>query len=137
MSDERCPRCETPAAVRPVPERCRGLLEGDPATVAVCPACLTVEPAPGSEVDRDWTPGEVSDALPADADAAIALAMLVTLLSSIALHRREIEALVAFLEERPGEDALLALDRIASAPLLEPPIDVSRRRHQLAQMMGD
>lgn len=134
---ETCPSCGTEAWVRPVPTPCRGLLDGDPATVTMCGHCLTVSPAPGVPVDRDWDPSDASGALPADPAAAVAVGMLVTLLSSLALHRREIETIVEYLEEHPGVDPLLALDRLGTSPLLAPPTDLDRRRDQLAQVLGD
>lgn len=134
---ETCPSCGAEAWVRPVPTPCRRVLAGDPATVTLCGRCLSVHPAPGVPVDRDWEPADVSDALPPDPDAAVAVGMLVTLLSSLALHRREIETIVEYLEEHPGVDPLLALDRLGTSPVLEPPTDLDRRRDQLAQILGD
>lgn len=137
QSEGECPACDRSAVIVAVPEACRGLLEGDPATVLLCEHCLQVHPAPGRPVDAAWEPGETSSALPNDAEASVALGMLITFLSSLALHRREAEAVVAYLEEYPGVDPLIALDRVTTAPLLDPAIDIDRRRHQLAQLLDD
>lgn len=136
MPEHRCPTCEGPAAIRPVPTALRGILEDDPATVSICERCLAVHPAPGLSVTREWNPSEVSGALPNDPEATVGVAMLVTFLDSIALHRREIEGIVAYLEEGPGVDPLLALDRLRTAPRIEPSIDLERRREQLAQTLS-
>lgn len=131
-----CDACGSPTVVRPVPAGCRGLLADDPATVRLCEACLAITPAPGTPVTRDWDPATVSEALPRDPEAAVALAMGVTFFSSLALHRRELEAVVAYLEEEAGVDPLLAFDRIGTATDLDPVVDVVGRRDQLAQLMS-
>lgn len=133
---DRCGECAGSTVIRPVPDRCRGLLAEDPATVRVCERCLRVTPAPGSPVTRGWDPASVSGGLPREPHAAVALALGVTFFSSLAMHRRELEAVTAYLEHE-GVDALLAFDRIGTAPELEPAVDVVGRRDQLAQLMAD
>lgn len=130
-----CEQCGGKTVVRPVPEGCRGLLDQDPAIVRVCERCLLVTPASGIPVQSAWDPGEVSDSLPRDPDAAIALAMGVTFFASLALHRRELEVVVAYLESECGVDPLLAFDRMGTASELEPAVDVVGRRDQLVQLM--
>ncbi len=109
--------------------------EGTP-TVRFCARCLRVNPAPGEPVDRAWEPGDISSALPADPDAAVAVGLLITFLDSLALNRDAVETVVDYLEQC-GVDPLLALDRLGTAPLLAPDIDLDRRRHQLAQVLGE
>ncbi len=128
--------CGGETVVRPWPAPLADVFEEAPSAVRLCQRCLRVEPAPGEAVDLPWEPGEASGALPADPDAAVALGGLVTFLSSLALYRGEIEVIVAYLEAR-GVDPLLALDRLGTAPLLEPDIELDRRRHQLAQVLKD
>lgn len=131
-----CPECSGPTVIRSVPTGVRGLLADDPETVRVCEVCLLAQPAPGAALTPGWDPAAVNGALPTDPDAAIALSFLVTFLSSLALHRAEIEETVVYLEEAHGVDPLLALDRLKTTPQLQPAIDLSRRREQLAQLLS-
>ena len=133
--DERCPVCSAPTVFRPVPDGCRGLLPDDPRIVRVCTRCLHVEGAPGRPVDRDWEPAELSEALPSDAAGAVGIAMLVTFLDSLVLNRREIGAVVTYLEADAGVDPLSALERLADDPALSIPLDLRGRRTQLAQLL--
>ena len=129
-----CPICDGTRDIRPVPAGCRKLLSSDPATIHVCRSCLSIEPAPGQAVDRQWEPADVANSLPANPDAAVAVAILVALLDSLALNRREIVAVVEYLE-REGVDPLLAVDRIAGDPSISSHVDLRRRRDQLAQIL--
>ena len=118
-----------------MPEPILDVLEAETSIVRVCEHCLTVEPAPATPVTREWSPTDVNDALPKDPDAAVATAVLLTLLSSLALNREEIQSVVEYLETEQGVDPLLALDRISTVPGLHLPIDPQRRRAQLAQLL--
>lgn len=130
-----CSVCDGPTIAHTLPEALQGHLEDDPDIVSMCEQCLRVAAAGCRSVDPTWDPAETSGVLPADPDAAIGLGVLVTLLESLAINRSGIEAVVGYLEEEHGVDPLLALDRIATAPLLKPNIDVRGRRDQLAQML--
>lgn len=134
MDDEDCQSCGGETVIRPVPTACRELLSGDPATIRVCERCLSVDPVSATPVTRDWDPRTVSDALPSDPAGAVAMAMLVTLLDSLALHRSAVTTLTAALETEWGVDPLLALDRIAADSAIDPGVDLTRRRHQVAQL---
>lgn len=130
-----CPACGGETSVRPVPADCRQVIAEAPAAVRLCHDCLHVAPAPGRTVDSAWEPGDVTTALPNDPDAALAVALLVGLLESLALNRDEILTVVESLE-REGVDPLLAVDRLADDPRVSPAVDLARRRDQLAQVMG-
>ncbi len=131
-SQSRCDRCRGETVVRPTPE---GVPVDDITTIVrVCERCLSVTPAPGEAVDRDWDPLEVSPALPGDPDAAVRMAVLVTLLDSLALNRQAIERTVAELDAA-GVDPLLALERIDADEHLDPFVDLPHRRVQLAQLL--
>lgn len=132
-TESTCDRCGGDQVTRPVPDSCRGLLEDDPSIVRLCPRCCVVTPAPGTPVDRSW---ELPDAYPADPDAAVAVAILVTLLKSLALNRAAIEQVVVMLEQESGVDPLLALDRLAGSAALDPVGDLETRRSQLAQFLA-
>lgn len=131
-----CPVCDGPTVVRPVPAPLRERLPEDPALVRLCESCLSVSPAPGQQADRDWDPTSVSGALPADPAAAVAVAMLVHFLSSIALHRADIEAVIAFLEAEAGVDPLLTVQRLRADDAVTPATDLERREQQLGQLLG-
>lgn len=131
---EQCPECGGSVTIRSIPAGCRGILGDDPATAAVCKTCLTVTPSPGVPVELGWDPGDVSDALPSNADAFVAVALLVNLLESIALNREDILTVVDYLETH-GVDALLAIDRLSIDSSLSPQVDLDRRYHQLAQII--
>jgi len=76
----------------------------------------------------------VSDAFPANEAAAVPLALLVGLLDSLAVHRQEITALLER-TERAGTDPLLAIDRLGEEFGDDAAVDLSRRRHQLEQLL--
>lgn len=134
-SSPPCSICGGETSVRPVPPDCRSVLAGAPTTIRLCQECLATDPDPGTQVDRGWAPEDVTPALPSDPDAAVAVAILVDLLDSLALNRREIVTVVEYLE-RGGVDPLLAIDRVADDPSLSPHVDLDRRRDQLAQVLG-
>lgn len=128
-----CPTCRADAVGFTVPESIRAHAPGDTGYASLCRVCLTLDP-----LDEAGGTGEpltvVSDALPADEEAAAMVAVLVGLLESLALHRRDIQAIVDRLEA-DGTDALLVLSRLADDPSLRPAIDLDRRVHQLGQLL--
>jgi hypothetical protein len=131
----QCPECDGEVLVVAVPDELRGYLPDDPDTAAVCRRCLTTTPHDGPATDDPEAVADLSDALPANSEAALSVAVFVTLCGSLALNRSEIEELVSRIE-RAGVDPLSALDRLAADPAVELAIDVGRRRTQLAQLLG-
>jgi len=84
-----CPECGAAALVFPVEQAYREYLPGDEPGAAICRRCLTLHPAsdPSDEIP-DFT--AISDAFPSNDDAAVPMALMVGLLSSLALYRQEI-----------------------------------------------
>jgi hypothetical protein len=102
--------------------------------VAVCTRCLALEPTDEPPAD-DPDFGRISDAFPTG-EAGAAMALAVGLLDSLALHRRELAALLERVE-RGGTDPLLLLDRLDADPELDTHFDVDRRRTQVEQLLYD
>jgi hypothetical protein len=128
-----CPDCGHETLAFPVAPAVREYLPGDETGAALCRRCLSLHPTadPPASVP-DFT--AVSDAFPDDEDGAVSLALLLGLLSSLALYRSEISALLERVE-RAGTDPLLALDRLADDPSLDPAVDLRGRRRQLEQLL--
>ncbi|MBX0287733.1 DUF6276 family protein [Haloarcula salinisoli] len=128
-----CQSCGGETVAVSVPAELREYLPGNAPAVAVCRACLAMEPA-------DDVPGESPDltvldeAVPGNSDAAVPLLLLVGLLDSLALHRAEITALLERVEQA-GTDPLLAVDRLADSYGDDAHVDLGRRRHQLEQLL--
>lgn len=129
-----CPECGATPLVVTLPTSLCASLANDPEIAAICRRCLTVSPSEGPVTDDPTAIADLSTALPDDPDTAIEVALLVTLCESLALHRTEIEQLVAQIE-RAGVDPLLTLGRLANDPDLELALDVERRRPQLTQLL--
>lgn len=131
-----CSACSSPTIVCSVPETYREFAPAESSVATLCTRCLTVESAASEATDGDADPdfSRVSDAFPSDHETAVALALAVDLCSSLATNRAAIETLLEAVE-RVGTDPLLAIDRLASDPDLEPAIDLDRRRHQLEQLL--
>ena len=62
------------------------------------------------------------------------MALALGLLDSLALNRRGIEALLRRVEAS-GTDPLLVIDRLAAQGTVQAKADLSRRRHQLEQLL--
>jgi hypothetical protein len=128
-----CPSCGGETVAVPVPDELREYLRGEAAAVAVCRACLAMEPTEAvPETAPDLT--VLDDAIPGNSEAAVPMVLLVGLLDSLALHRAEITALLERVE-RAGTDPLLVVDRLADTYGAEAHVDLSRRRHQLEQLI--
>lgn len=127
-----CPDCGADAVAFAVPADLREYLPEGTEGAALCAECLRVHPADEPDGAPDFA--AVSDAFPTSEDAAVPMALLVGLLSSLALYREEISALVARVEAA-GADPLLVVDRLATDPTLSPAADLERRRHQLEQLL--
>lgn len=128
-----CPDCGAATLAFRVPEAHRDLLPGDESGAALCTQCLALHPVADPPADLpDFQ--RVSDAFPTNPEAAVALALLVGLLDSLALYRSEISALLARVE-REGVDPLLALDRLATDDDVDSEVDLADRRRQLEQLL--
>ncbi|MFC6757130.1 MULTISPECIES: DUF6276 family protein [Haloarcula] len=128
-----CSHCGGALVAVPVRADLREYLPGDAPAVALCRACLAMEPADESPDDVPNLT-DLDDAFPASADAAVPMALLVGLLDSLAVHRAEITALLERVE-RAGTDPLLAVDRLADSYGDDAHVDLGRRRHQLEQLL--
>lgn len=130
-----CIECEGETTAFTVPEDLREFLPENAGAAALCESCLTLQP-PAPEETRYDDPdfAHVSEAFPADAEAAVPMAIAVGLLESLALNRSKIERLLERVEET-GHDPLLILDRLAADPNLDPAMDLTGRRRQLEQLM--
>lgn len=128
-----CSECGAEALPFPVDPSYREYLPGDEPGAALCSRCLALLPASGPPADLpDFT--AISDEFPSSDDAAVPMALLLGLLSSLATYRQEISALLEQVE-RAGVDPLLAVDRLAADPALEPQVDLRGRRRQLEQLI--
>lgn len=128
-----CPDCGAETLAFAVPGEFREAVPGDEPGVALCTRCLALHPV---AEPPDATPDfqRVSDAMPADPEAAVPMAIALGLLRNLALYRSEISALLDRVE-RAGSDPLLVLDRLAADERLEPDLDLAGRRRQLEQLL--
>jgi hypothetical protein len=134
-----CPDCDDDRLRLTVPPDYREFTPEEAEHISVCRTCLRVRPADGDSGDETIDdPTGLGDWVPAG-DAGVGVVLLVGLLDSLALNRSRIETLVARIE-RDGTDPLLALDRLADAAAtgpVAPYVDLSRRRPQLRQFLGE
>ncbi|WP_336134941.1 DUF6276 family protein [Natronomonas amylolytica] len=126
-----CPNCGAPMVSFAVPERFREHAPEESDHAALCPECLTLSAAesapPTPRFDR------ITGTFPED-EAAVPLAIAIGLLDSLALHRRDIEALLEAVEEA-GTDPLLIFDRLQAQGGVDPVFDLERRRVQVEQLL--
>jgi len=128
-----CSHCGGDLLAVPVPSDLREYLPERTVAVGLCRDCLAMAPVddpPGSVPDLSG----LDDAFPPNPDAAVPLAVLVGLLDSLALNRREITALLERVE-RAGTDPLLAVDRLADSYGDDAYVDLAGRRRQLEQLL--
>ncbi|MFC7155844.1 DUF6276 family protein [Halomarina halobia] len=126
-----CPDCDAPLVAFAVPEDLAAHVPYDAEAVALCTRCLGLfEVRPPVDVP-DFS--RVSEEFP-EGEAGVAMAVGVSLLDSLALHRARIEALFSRVEEA-GYDPLLIVDRLARQGSIQPRMDLDRRRTQLEQLL--
>lgn len=128
-----CLECGSETIAFAVGPEYREHLPGDEPGAALCTRCLSLQPVADPP---EGTPGfdAVSPAVPDAPDAAVPLAIMLGLLSNLALYREEIAALLADVE-RAGVDPLLVLDRLADDPDVAAAADLRGRRRQLEQLL--
>lgn len=129
-----CPNCRARAVVFDVPEKYREHVPNGAARAGLCPECLTLTAAEDVPAEVDPRFDRISSAFPSDPAAAVPLAIAIGLLDSLALNRRALEELVPAAESA-GADPLLLLDRLHVQGGVSPAFDISRRRHQLEQIL--
>jgi hypothetical protein len=127
-----CPDCGAEPVVFGVPEPFREFVRGTETAVALCPACLHLQPATDPPAEPAF--GRIHEAFPTDPEAAVPMALLLGLLDELALYRSEISALLERVE-RAGVDPLLVLSRLARDPGFDPDVDLAARRQQLEQLL--
>lgn len=128
-----CSRCNADAIAFTVPPALREVAPVETDAATCCRVCLTIDPLDERPADGPSL-SVVTDALDRDAETAAAVVVLIGLLESLALHRRDIQAVVDYLEAE-GVDALLVLEEVAADPTLTPAVDLDRRLHQLQQLL--
>ena len=127
-----CPDCGAEPVACAVPGSLREFVPGTERAVALCPACLDLQPA--TEPPAEPAFERVHDSFPTDPEAAVPMALLLGLLDELALYRSEISALLERVE-RAGVDPLLLLSRLAGDPEIDSGVDLDTRRHQLEQLL--
>ncbi|MDG5777596.1 DUF6276 family protein [Haloarculaceae archaeon H-GB1-1] len=127
-----CPDCGSETAAFAVPEDLREYVPGGEETLALCTHCLALHPA--EEPSDSPAFDHVSEAFPTNPDAAIPMALVVGLSSSLALYRSELTELLGHVE-RAGVDPFLVLGRLADDSGIDATVDLRRRRHQLEQLL--
>ena len=128
-----CLECGHEPVVFEVDPELRGSLPGTEPGVSLCPRCLSIRPvADPPSAQPDFTP--LGDGFPSETNGAVPMALLLGLLSSLALYREEISVLLERVE-RAGTDPLLVIDRLATDPSIDSGVDLARRRHQLEQLL--
>lgn len=127
-----CPTCSVETVVFAVPSDLREYAPTSADTASLCPHCLRVE-AVEDDVGVDNSSFDtVSTSFPRG-EAGVSMALLVGLLDSLALNRRDIELLAARAESH-GVDVLLTLDRL-TVDVADPHFDIERRLVQLQQIL--
>lgn len=133
IPDMTCSACSTDTVTFAVPDEYASALPGDEPAAGLCTQCLQLEPVsepPAHEPEFQ----RISDAFPTDPAAALPMALLIGLLSNLALYRSEISSLLEAVE-RHGTDPLLVLDRLSHDETIESQLDLAGRRRQLEQLL--
>ncbi|WP_435347984.1 DUF6276 family protein [Haloarchaeobius sp. HRN-SO-5] len=129
----QCSECRSDTVSFAVPAELSEYAPGGGSAAAICTSCLNVQPAESVEGDGDLT--RVSEAFAVDEASAVEMALVVGLLSSLALNRSKIETLLERIEDR-GTDPMLVLEELEGDGGLKPSVAIGRRRNQLEQLMG-
>jgi hypothetical protein len=132
----QCSECRGDVTAFEVPPGLRGFAPGGAATI--CTQCLTVAAAKpeNAQAASDVRFEDIVESFPSGT-AGVRMALVVGLLSSLALNRSKIETLVEDLASE-GVDAMLVLEHLDGESSLQPRVAIGRRRHQLEQLMeGD
>jgi hypothetical protein len=126
----RCPVCNAAVVTFAVPEEYRGHLPAETGHAGLCSRCLRLHPA--EEGGGDF--GQLGEEFPADPDVAVPMAIAIGLLDSLALNRRDIEALLDVVIDA-GVDPILVVDRLQTQGSTDPAVDLNRRMEQLQQLI--
>lgn len=124
-----CPECDGERRRLAVPEALQAHAPGDTDAVVACTTCLRSWPAAEAPDAPTGDAAAISDVMPDDETAALAIVLTVELLTSVARNEATIAALFEAVTEA-GADPRLTLERVAGDPALEPTVDVERRLHQ-------
>lgn len=128
----KCSECRSETTSFAVPDDLSEYAPGGGSAAAICTSCLSVQPVEAAEGDGDLT--AVSDAFDVDEAGAVEMALVVGLLSSLALNRSKIETLLERVEDQ-GTDPMLVLEELEDDPGLKPSVAIGRRRQQLEQLL--
>ncbi|WP_257301006.1 DUF6276 family protein [Haloarchaeobius sp. FL176] len=129
----QCSNCRSDTVAFAVPDDVSEYAPGNGSAAAICTSCLNVFAVESPDEDADLS--EVSEAFEVDEEAAVEMALVVGLLSSLALNRSKIETLLEHVEDR-GVDPMLVLEELQADASLQPAVAIGRRRSQLEQLMG-
>lgn len=133
MARMQCSECRSETVSFAVPDELSSFAPGGGSAAAICTSCLSVQPVESADGGGDLT--DVSEAFDVDDEAAVEMALVVGLLSSLALNRSKIETLLERVEDR-GVDPMLVLEELEADTGLKPSVAIGRRRSQLEQLMG-
>jgi hypothetical protein len=129
----QCSECRGDVTVFEVPGELREYAPGEAASI--CTQCLTVAAAdPVNAQSAEEVQFEDVVASFPSGENGVRMALVVGMLSSLALNRAKIEAVVADLET-DGVDAMLVLEDLEGESSLQPRVALGRRRKQLGQLM--
>ncbi|MCT9094610.1 DUF6276 family protein [Haloarchaeobius sp. HME9146] len=128
----QCSECRSESVPFQVPDAVASYAPGGSEAVAICTSCLHLQPVESAPASADFS--QVSEAFPADEVAAVEMALIVGLLSSLALNRGKIEELLERVEGQ-GVDPMLVLEELETDSHLQPSVAIGRRRQQLEQLL--
>jgi len=127
-----CPRCEHPQITMTVPSELSRYAAAP--AVRCCQRCLAVEAAESRNESAEPSFEAIHRRFPTGQEG-VGMVLLLDKLSSLALNRGDIEALVSILESN-GVDLFLTLERLIADPEIDPEINLARRRTQLETLLS-